>query len=63
MSEFQVEVPDGRHESFEGLVEVTDKEYPIESIWLTKTKSKIRGESHTHYKCRADSLSLTSNYE
>lgn len=61
MSEIQVEVPDGRHESFEGLVEVTNKEYPVESIWLTKTKSQIRGISHTHYKCRAHSLSLTSS--
>lgn len=39
----KVEVTDGRHEVFEASVEVTEKEYPVESIWLPKTKSKIRG--------------------
>jgi hypothetical protein len=41
----KVEVTDGRHEVFEASVEVTEKEYPVESIWLPKTKSKIRGEA------------------
>ncbi|KAG0582582.1 hypothetical protein KC19_3G071000 [Ceratodon purpureus] len=39
----KVEVNDGQHKVFEGSVEVTEKEYPVESIWLPKTKSKIRG--------------------
>lgn len=39
----KVEFTDGRHEVYEGSVEVMEKEYPVESIWLPKTKSKIRG--------------------
>jgi len=41
----KVEVTDGRHEVFEGSVEVMEKEYPVESIWLPKTKSKLRGKA------------------
>lgn len=39
-----MEVAGGRHETFDGFVEVLNKEYPVESIWLPKTKSKIRGK-------------------
>lgn len=35
---------DGRRDAFEGSVEVMEKEFPVESIWLPKTKSKIRGK-------------------
>lgn len=45
----KVEVADGRHESFEGRVEVIEKEYPVESIWLPKTKSKLRGKALKSY--------------
>ena len=41
----KVELADGRHEVFKGSVEVMEKEYPVESIWLSKTKSKIRGKA------------------
>lgn len=45
----KVEVADGRHETFEGCVEVMEKEYPVESIWLSKTKSKLRGKARKSY--------------
>lgn len=45
-----VDVNDGRHKSFHGVIEVVDKEYPIESIWLSETKSTIHA---THSELRA----------
>jgi hypothetical protein len=33
-----VEITDGRHKKFEGTVEICDKEYPVESIWVQKSK-------------------------
>lgn len=36
-----VDVNDGRHKSFHGVIEVVEKEYPVESIWLSEAKSTI----------------------
>jgi len=33
-----VEITDGRHKKFKGTVEICDKEYPVESIWVQKSK-------------------------
>ncbi|XP_057824612.1 uncharacterized protein LOC131036681 isoform X1 [Cryptomeria japonica] len=38
-----VDVNDGRHESFHGVIEVLEKEYPTETIWLSGNKSGIHG--------------------
>lgn len=36
-----MDVNDGRHKSFHGVIEVVEKEYPVESIWLSEAKSTI----------------------
>ncbi|XP_024380799.1 uncharacterized protein [Physcomitrium patens] len=57
----KVEVADGRHETFEGCVEVMEKEYPVESIWLSKTKSKLRGTTMEKEKVGAFTATVSEN--
>lgn len=39
----QVDVKDGRHDMYNGFLEICPKAYPVESIWLNESKSGIQG--------------------
>lgn len=38
-----VDVKDGRHDMYNGFLEICPKAYPVESIWLNESKSGIQG--------------------
>eukprot|EP00249_Psilotum_nudum_P003603 c17065_g1_i1 orf=202-1230(+) len=39
----EVEVRDGRHKDFHGVVEILKRDFPVEYLWLNDTKSTIHG--------------------
>ncbi|EFJ31598.1 hypothetical protein SELMODRAFT_408308 [Selaginella moellendorffii] len=40
-----VDVRDGRHKLYRGNIQIVDKDYPVESIWLSDTNSSSHGFS------------------